>query len=326
MHFARTTLFWTCLQSLASESYPHGIPEFFYPGCLAEVNLRESIRVYKQDQGRVVFPGQQHDMHQSYLDDLRRKVHVLWQGFIHFYSQLGLTQQSDILVALRGISQHVIVDTLHERIIAGIPESNLLMGLSWWSSGSFLAKNALGRPHRPSSWRAPSWSWASTMCAITYNTAIPHHLRHDMARVVSIHAPTRPSGQLIEASLRIEGRPFLVTIRRNGWRAEIILPHGETVGQHDTLLMDDPCYEAEHDNICNVFLFVLWYSEPREMYAEDIGALILETCGTGQKQFRRIGYATAYFIASRHITDRKYWIETILRMHDKAELRVIEIV
>jgi hypothetical protein len=149
--------------------------------------------------------------------------------------------------------------------------------------------------------------------------------RQDLAEVASYHAPTRPSGQLVEASLRIKARPFLVPIRQIGWKAGILFPNSETFDLGNTLLMDNPRPELEHDRVYNVFLLVLWYAESWGSQPESIGALVLEPYGAGEEWFRRIGFATPYFISSELIADRTCWIETVLRMHDEAELRVIEI-
>jgi hypothetical protein len=90
--------------------------------------------------------------------------------------------------------------------------------------------------------------------------------------------------------------------------------------------MDDPCYESEHERIYSVFLLTLWYSEYGDDNPADVGALVLQPCETGNEQFRRLGYATPEFVyPASWPTDWVCWIDTVLRMHDEAELRVIEI-
>lgn len=87
-------------------------------------------------------------------------LHSRWLDIIAHYTRRRLTFGSDILPALSGLSKqfqpHMNCD-----YYAGLWKDTLVMDLLWRS------RNARDHP-RPTEWRAPSWSWASTTAAVDY--------------------------------------------------------------------------------------------------------------------------------------------------------------
>jgi hypothetical protein len=136
---------------------------------------------------------------------------------IESYSGYGLTKESDISVALQGISQDVVVDALQDRMMAGSSELHLLEELCWESRGLEATQSSTSKHSRSAIVRAPSWSWASARAPIylAYNSNLDKS-RRGTIKVVKCHAPTKQSGELIESSLWIQCQPFLVTIRQEG--------------------------------------------------------------------------------------------------------------
>jgi hypothetical protein len=329
VHFARTTLFWQCLESWSSESFPLGVPEHYSWGFKQEEALKSAVRSYQESRLSVGLRKHRDLVEFPSSDSLLPEIRNEWRWFIGFYSERELTQESDILVALHGISQHIVVDTLLDGTIAGLLESELLRELCWVSQGPDFTTKHPGKPHRPLQWRAPTWSWASTRCPIRYLVPSVNQerlQRQQTAIVISCHAPTRPSGELIEASLRIEGRPFLVSIRKIGWQAHLLNPNNEEFDREMMVYMDDPCFGGEHGTTCLVYLMVLWYEMSGKQRLEGMGALVLSPCGASNECFRRIGYATPRFIASALTIPQVYMVEKILSIHKRADSRVIEIV
>jgi hypothetical protein len=190
IHFAQLLLLWQCSQTWLSESFPDGAPACYYRGFEEEKCLKSSVRKCQEIRSVSESPGQADKLLLSSPDDLLPEICDHWRNFISFYSKHELTQESDILVALHGISQHVVVDTLCDRTLAGLLESDFLLGLSWWSTSQRFTDANPGSSHRPILWRAPSWNWASTKCEIHYDRPGMYPIRpirHDVARVVSCH-------------------------------------------------------------------------------------------------------------------------------------------
>jgi hypothetical protein len=76
----------------------------------------------------------------------------LWNRHVEEYTRLSLSQQSDLLPALRGLatqekSRHI------GRYLSGLWEDTLIHDLCWHDYGR--------GGTRPKTWRAPTWSWAS---------------------------------------------------------------------------------------------------------------------------------------------------------------------
>ena len=78
-----------------------------------------------------------------------------WRDLVKVYSKLQLTDERDIFPAIQGIAKH-----FHEKMqcayYAGLWESSLIEDLLWF--GSYYQDSQ----SRSKSWRAPTWSWAST--------------------------------------------------------------------------------------------------------------------------------------------------------------------
>jgi hypothetical protein len=74
-----------------------------------------------------------------------------WGGIVNNYTQRGLTDSKDKLIALAGIAE-LFSKQLRTRYLAGLWETDILRQLMWF------VLNA-GVP-RPKEYRAPTWSWA----------------------------------------------------------------------------------------------------------------------------------------------------------------------
>ena len=82
-----------------------------------------------------------------------------WTGLVSEYSKRALTEPSDKLPALAGIASRYRNET-NDIYCAGIWKANLLTGLKW-----HVPEPA---DHRPSVYRAPTWSWASVLGEIIW--------------------------------------------------------------------------------------------------------------------------------------------------------------
>jgi len=78
------------------------------------------------------------------------------------YSELHFTFEKDKLIALSGIVERMAKLWPDNRYIAGLWEENLLLQLSWFADFDEVA--------RPSSFRAPTWSWASIKSVVSWSS------------------------------------------------------------------------------------------------------------------------------------------------------------
>ncbi|OIW25310.1 hypothetical protein CONLIGDRAFT_636372 [Coniochaeta ligniaria NRRL 30616] len=86
-----------------------------------------------------------------------------WFAIVQNYSARKLTCQTDKLVAISGIARRMSLLLQGDPYVAGLWKSTIIPCLLWSVPQS-------GR--RISEKRAPSWSWASMRCPVTYDEAI----------------------------------------------------------------------------------------------------------------------------------------------------------
>jgi hypothetical protein len=96
------------------------------------------------------------------LSHVKDEVYHAWtHKVIGNYSKRELTYDSDKLPALSGAVQF-FHEKLQDEYLAGLWKGDLLSGLRW-QTDSYPTKN-----QHPASYRAPSWSWASTNLRVYY--------------------------------------------------------------------------------------------------------------------------------------------------------------
>lgn len=167
LHFGHGQLFWECCMESATEIYPTGLPPF----------LKASLQ-HEDGELKNLDPGTQRTI-RSRTMDRRRGAYQIWARIVQKYSECGLTNSSDKLVALSGLAKRIksIVD---DEYVAGMWRSHLPLQLFWVSS-SDLGKtpiNILRKPNssldvgrrsvRPAQYRTPWFSWAAIDGTITF--------------------------------------------------------------------------------------------------------------------------------------------------------------
>lgn len=80
----------------------------------------------------------------------------LWERIVEAYARCGLTKAEDKLVAISGIAKHMATMTNDEYVV-GMWRRYLESELLWEVNN----REHYSVAHRPSEYRAPSWSWAS---------------------------------------------------------------------------------------------------------------------------------------------------------------------
>jgi hypothetical protein len=323
MHFTKKALFWQCMESQSSESYPYGLSQTAWDN--TEIGHE------------LVMKRKAHEFRQTCSSDESTRNSILdgWLAFIMSYSKSALTRESDIFVALHGISQDVVVDTLEDRMVAGLLESRLREELCWCISSVWWNTKLIAREfttHRPQKWRAPSWSWASTTAPIRSWANIIPGTQHNTCTVLKYHVPTKPSGELMEASLWIECRLLSLKIECVESIFDIRIPgidHKESPwGTY--ISMDDITFGLyDHMRyVQDVYLLTLYYYENGPGEGDGLRGLLLVADRTGSGRFRRIGFLEVRTNPSsgEKCDDAEDRFERIMGMLLEAESQVIELV
>lgn len=147
LHFGKEQLFWECCELDACETYPAGVPYQFLERANAATKLGLGIKN----------TGPNHNP-EDYLISLE-KTYWTWADIVTAYRRCNLTKAEDKLIAFSGIAKEVQSLLGGDTYLAGLWRSDLASELLWRVES---CEKADGSPSsRPSTYRAPSWSWAA---------------------------------------------------------------------------------------------------------------------------------------------------------------------
>lgn len=214
--YGKTQLLWRCITSFEKDG--GHVPWACYAERAPVLGLSEEIPIDRDKEvSRSLMPGttaimfgddmfvtSPYDEPQDEADPgglTLSKAEKEWLRIVTMYSRRHVTVPSDILPAIGGIAEEV------QRVIggtycAGLWLDRFIVGLAW--------RRACGGTGRAHSWRAPSWSWASTEGGVDYDLT-QHHWSFMLpaATVKDISLTRDPSttryGKLISAWVTIEG-------------------------------------------------------------------------------------------------------------------------
>lgn len=180
--------------------------------CLQERYLSPRILFFDRDSihweclGNVWFEtGRGLPKHREMLPDVMplrsatgESSHAPWCRMVHNYSTRAITYASDKLPAVSALASRVAHETGDE-YLAGLWKSDLLRGLLWYRCvrHRFRSREAAGPwsadQQRPEKYLAPSWSWASYLGVVEFQTSL-----------ASLHL--LPSVKLIDAAVVVPGK------------------------------------------------------------------------------------------------------------------------
>lgn len=131
-----------------------------------------------------------------------------WHVQVKEYSKLTLSRPSDTLPAIGGLAQEVS-PTRKVRYLAGLWEDSLIQDLAWCNSHSH------DQAPKPSTWRAPSWSWASIDNQVEF-----YQISNSECEVVSVDCEsadgTNPFGEVVSGILMLYGPTVEVNVCLGG--------------------------------------------------------------------------------------------------------------
>lgn len=124
-----------------------------------------------------------------------------WMDIVEHYTYRELSDEWDRLPAISGIAQ-AWAQTSNDRYLAGLWESHLPLGLLWSHEQPF-------RQDEFQAYRAPSWSWASTVGFVKWHTFMHTEIDPRLELISCITQPAHPqapygtvrSGSLIVCGL-----------------------------------------------------------------------------------------------------------------------------
>jgi hypothetical protein len=197
IHFSRAQIFWECFEKESSEHYPSGLPQW-----ISSDETVDSVR-WKDEFRRPLHTDF------SAVRTFGKEQYKTWCGFRFCYTLCKLTKYHDKLVALKGMA-HVAGEVVGDRLIAGMWEKMLPQEMCWKAALAYTETNDF----EPGRWRAPTWSWASSIHGVAPGNI--DAFGPSSARIkVTPEIEARPDGRLISASLRV--RCKLLAVNLQNW-------------------------------------------------------------------------------------------------------------
>ena len=142
------------------------------------------------------------------------KLLEYWDHIVTVYSRCQLTRGEDRLPALSGIAEKFSVK-MEDRYLAGLWERDLHYGLAWYNlnhSRSGTKRCCAPLRAEESLSTAPSWSWASTECSVSFDAA-QYAWKELILETVSIEPRGQdPFGQTIRGAIRATGHLSRISI------------------------------------------------------------------------------------------------------------------
>jgi hypothetical protein len=206
MHFSATQLFWECHKVRACENYPNGLPWWALPNWFDDFSvLRNDIHQLRLQNADISLQRREArgDTPLSGTGPLLdHQLYFSWATFRIRYTECAMTKDEDKLVAIQGIAQQLSY-ALSDQFVAGLWYNRLLEELCWFKS--WLLHDP--PPSKPTKWRAPTWSWASSNTRIWVSNTTKFHRgcrnKQIWGEVDTVDVKANTSGDLEYASLRI---------------------------------------------------------------------------------------------------------------------------
>ena len=282
LHFCESQLFWECHEREACEKFPNQLP-------LPMVSNGNLL-------GKSLDPSR----FEARLRSLNRIGHTsqpaawpyqIWQNVVMLYMNCGITKPEDKLVALSGIAKH-ISHMVKDDYIAGHWRSKIPVSLLWSVEHCIQGNGA--DSFRPSTYRAPSWSWASVEGRVLFHAQYDTDSKH-LTEVLEVKAsaaiPGDRFGQCTEAVLRLKGRLIgPLQIIMNGRYKYYIDTGKESVLQSQYIEPDMPLISGARGVSCLPFV-----SHVHSTVGFLVHCLLVTSTKSGnEKEYERFGYAWFY--------------------------------
>lgn len=242
LNFTKTQMYWECDEMQASESYPYGFPEEAWANVKGKaLNPFSLLNMNLKEEDAPIDPG---------ISPLVKRALLVWSNSVSGYTvgdsddrstdgspgfAKNLTNPADKLVAISAIA-HELQPFMNCRYLAGLWETDLVRQLAW---------SGMNDSQRTSTYRAPSWSWASVDAPIrlSYPPDGTSEAFYPLVKVLNVEVESLtddPMGQVVSGSLTLRCHLIelevqsLLTSRYGGPEKEdeTILVNGEPTCLH----------------------------------------------------------------------------------------------
>jgi len=199
VHFAQKQVFWQCRQQEACETFPDALPQWSSPATALwstwtnSTSFRKQLDELKSHGQNIAPPG------------TRANLYASWDKLLKTYTSCGLTRQEDKFVAISSLVKEMQSVTGDEWL-AGFWKTQIIKHFCWrveWESIYLTGMMAQGERlpiSRPSCWRAPSWSWASTNLPVAFHQDTMYNDLSYVSEIKEVEVTTLKSGQIEEGS------------------------------------------------------------------------------------------------------------------------------
>ena len=157
LHFGRQELAWECRELEASEMFPNGLPRASTASYISKSRMYETFL----------------DPSHMLGGALDRRFANHWHTLVENFSKCGLTRPTVKLIAFNGVAKDIMA-TRGGRCVVGIWQNHIAYDLTWYRSSDAQESFSV----RETSFRAPSWSWASVDGGVHYPGFLGEVRRH----------------------------------------------------------------------------------------------------------------------------------------------------
>lgn len=301
LHFGSHQLLWECQRMEACESFPNGIPRSRDPMSFI---VRTGLKRLRASSNTLMKNASEEN-----LPSMKLKAYEYWDGIVDLYTRCNLTRKEDKLIALSGVAKEIgmIID---DEYLAGLWKRFLPNQLLWFVSHPLSADG--GQPSsRPSTYRAPSWSWASIDgCVVPGNVngndewdLVPTFLHASVDLLGEDTTGQVTGGRIIAQGLLVSSSWQCVWIGR----IYELFPNGKKADSN-TFWPDDIANPPPDEVFCFPLLSQYWDT------TRFLDGLVL-ACAENENEFRRVGKFRAQdedhcgrFMNSSFPTERSFTI------------------
>ncbi|KAK8185768.1 heterokaryon incompatibility protein-domain-containing protein [Phyllosticta citribraziliensis] len=204
VHFGRKQLFWECMTSMCSETFPANLLDFSWDPPISSGRRHTWKHILDSNQTFIL---------ESDYEGPGRELFLDWDGLVRDFSLTKLTVPSDKLVAIAGLANDMKEKLRQERLLRRIPDDDSLRHFETYLAGIWNATLPMSllwcvwgdRLPRPK-YRAPSWSWASVDGNINPNDFFDYWgeekqlVSVNHAEVIPLHDET---GEVVDGTLNV---------------------------------------------------------------------------------------------------------------------------
>jgi hypothetical protein len=279
LHFGTRQAFWECCTMTACETFPAGLP--------ASLSNHENILKLNDPFGS---QGDDGSSAAESISKVEQNIYRYWAKVIQVYSSCNLTFQKDKLVAISGVAKALSgLFPNGTKYLAGLWAPNIVQDL-------LRVRNSKTPTVRPTSYRAPSWSWASIDGGVACNDLTRFSFDVTMIESKIVLAGDDTFGQVKSGLIRLYGPLFPLEVLSESSARYAALINGKNVDIFQSVdifqqqfSFDMPMYDPVGEKL-HIMSFTCIDPYVAGRIRPIVIGLVLQPTGNETGQFRRLGY------------------------------------